>query len=89
MKKWFINKFPNLLATILIGYGCFNAGSMSTKRELLDNTRICSNKVLDNVDKNTLAIFYDHGRTDGNTWLHAEAYIEYSWARCFREELYK
>ncbi len=89
MKKHFINKFPGLLATVLIGYGCYEAGKLNVKKQLLKSTRICTNHVLKNIDKYTLSKFYSHKSTLGNTWRHAEAMIEQKWAKCFREELYK
>jgi len=89
LKKWFINRFPELLMVICFCYVGYDVGARETKHDLLDNTRKCTHKLLDDVDKDTLTKFYNHKIIVGNIWIHAEAYVEHTWAKCFRKELYK
>ena len=88
MKKWFINKFPDLISIVLIGYGCYQIGIVKTRHNLMINAEKCANTVIINVKKGNMSKFYGH-KVVGNISSHAEALIEFKWSRCFRKEIIK
>jgi len=90
MKNFLINKFPGTLAAALIGFACYEAGGMNTKKQLLHKVELCVDR---QTIKNSDELFKHFGHTEKNTigsyFVHAEAFTERNWAKCFRGELYK
>jgi hypothetical protein len=91
MKKWFIDKFPGLLAVILIGYACYESGYMKSKTDLMKATSVCTRELFNHhEEQGGMHKFYGHKtKGAGNAWNHASALVELEWSRCFRKGLHK
>lgn len=75
------------LFVTLACYIVFMSGYNYNDYEVHTVVRKCSDiEITVNED---LHKFYGHESIEGNLWNHAEAIVEYNWAKCFREELYK
>ena len=85
MKKWFINKFPDLLATLLIGFACYEMGHSASRKEISKIRIHCSKR--DILNNGNIGAFYKHkGPSNVNSYYaHTEAYTEMNWAKCVKK----
>jgi hypothetical protein len=88
MKSWFVNRCPDLIATILIGFAMYHIGVNTSRFKLMVNVDECAKQA---QQTNYIGDYYKHnGPTSPNGYYaHAEAFTEMIFAKCMRKEINK
>ncbi len=79
-----------MITLVIIAFSSFRIGYYQNRAETAQLFNNCIMRGIESYDKFDMHTYYSHGKGEmKNLFVHAEAYTEKVWARCFRKEFLK